>query len=84
MIWKTRDGEEIPIEQMEDGHVANCIAMLERGIAARREWVKALRREQKRREKNPQLRVARRARSTKASAAVASRFSGLDLEDLEP
>lgn len=29
-VWRTRDGREIPIEEMEDGHVLNTIRFLHR------------------------------------------------------
>lgn len=34
IVWKTKDGREIPINQMTDQHLTNTIAMLERLEAA--------------------------------------------------
>lgn len=30
-VWITRDGREIPVCEMSDGHLANCIRMMLRG-----------------------------------------------------
>lgn len=35
IVWKTKDGMEIPINQMTDQHLTNTIAMLERLEAAK-------------------------------------------------
>ena len=35
IVWKTKDGREIPINQMTDQHLTNTIAMLERLEAAK-------------------------------------------------
>lgn len=32
-LWVTRDGREIPIREMTDAHLANCIRMMKRGGA---------------------------------------------------
>ena len=31
-IWTTKDGERIPVEAMEESHIANCIRMLQKQI----------------------------------------------------
>ena len=35
IVWKTKDGREIPINEMTDQHLTNTIAMLERLEAAK-------------------------------------------------
>ena len=32
-IWRTHKGIEIPINEIEDGHLLNCIKMIDRGYA---------------------------------------------------
>lgn len=34
-IWRTHDGRRIPLNEMHDGHLANCIAMIYRGHDAK-------------------------------------------------
>lgn len=33
-IWITRDGQEIPYDQLDDGHLMNIIAMIRRRVDA--------------------------------------------------
>lgn len=48
-VWTTREGEKVPVSQMELSHLENSIAMLERGIAARQTLLKMMRAEYERR-----------------------------------
>jgi len=31
-VWRTKDGREIPIKQMDDGHLMNAIEMLNKSF----------------------------------------------------
>jgi hypothetical protein len=37
-IWRTRDGQLIPVSLMETRHIWNCIRMIERSIAYGKPW----------------------------------------------
>lgn len=45
-LWKTKDGEYIPIREMETAHIHNCIRMLERNDSPYKEpYIKAFEKE---------------------------------------
>lgn len=37
-IWKTKDGRKIRIKDLDDGHLVNCIKMIERNVA----WLQSI------------------------------------------
>lgn len=46
-IWITRTGQRLPISQLDDDHLANCIAKIERSRRGwRREYLERLKLEQ--------------------------------------
>jgi predicted nucleic acid-binding protein len=36
-VWKTKDGQRIPMTEMTDAHIRNAIANLERGVVEKRQ-----------------------------------------------
>ncbi len=44
-VWQCKDGRLIPVNQMTDSHLANCIARIIR-LNWRREWLERLQLEQ--------------------------------------
>ena len=41
-VWRCRDGRMIPVRQMEDRHLHNCIRMILRNRSWRRKWLDRL------------------------------------------
>lgn len=57
LIWRTKDGREIPVIEMDDSHLLNTIAMLSRKLldtthpALCQRWITVLNQEDQRRRK---------------------------------
>ena len=42
MVWKTKEGDSIPIKDLKDEHLINIINMLDRNLEREYEYLEAL------------------------------------------